>query len=169
MSWAYIFLDGYHFWNESSPLTVTFSMLPVCRLGFCLKEECIRSISIIILLGRRVWVERAHFHLIESICSLFSMVLFLYFFLWLMLWRALLNPAFFLSMQLSHQGCLLTHLWNSPPQRLFCVLRWSTVTSDSFSGYRYRCLQDTTCWHTYIADVAWLIKVCYFILNFFYQ
>lgn len=69
-----------------------------------MKDVYIRFISFIIPLRWWVWVERAHFCLIESICSLFSRVLFFYFFflLWLMPWRALPNPAFFLLMQQSH-------------------------------------------------------------------
>lgn len=42
----------------------------------CVKDEYIKFVFIIILLCKPVWVEQAHFCLIESICSLFSMVLF---------------------------------------------------------------------------------------------
>lgn len=74
----------------------------VYRLGFCMKNEYIRSLSIIIPLRWRVWGEQAHFCLIESICSLFSMVLF---FCCCALTHASESPMllFFLSKQGSRQ------------------------------------------------------------------
>lgn len=104
MLWVCKFLMAFcSFLHESSSLIVIFSTVSLHRLCFFMKNMCIRFISITNPLRWWVWVEWAHFGLIESICSLFSMVLFFYFFTLTHALESTTQSCFFLLMQLVHQ------------------------------------------------------------------